>query len=287
MGKGRGQTGLGLLLLLTATVTGASVQNQEFAAVTPSAGLTYADLVDLGTAAPIVARVTIAEAIRLKGADVAGLPAGTARLFARGQVTALLKGAGGLAPAVSWLVDVPLDGRGRPPKLRKAQVLLFAAPAGGGDAGALRLATRDAQLGWTPDIEARVRGVLVAAADPQAPPRITGVGNAFHVAGVLPGEGETQIFLTTADGRPVSLAVLRRPQEQPRWAVALAEMVDEAAGPPPPDSLLWYHLACELPRALPDASLAGAAPEDAAAAKADYQIVLTGLGPCARSRARD
>src|SRR3546814_1145016 len=36
-----------------------------------------------------------------------------------------------------------------------------------------------------------------------APPVITGVGCAFHVPGSLPGEGETQIFLATADGSPV------------------------------------------------------------------------------------
>ena len=279
-------TVFGMLLLLTAPIVPVIAQNQEIAGVPPSAGYSYADLVDLGTAAPIVARARIVDAIRLKGADAAGLPPGMTRLFVRGQVTALLKGAGGLAPMASWLVDLPLDAHDRPPKLKKSQVLLFAAP-GGGDAGALRLVARDAQLDWSADLEARVRGVLVAAADRQAPPRITGVGNAFHVAGTLPGEGETQIFLTTADSRPVSLAVLRRPQEQPRWAVALAEMVDEAAGPPPPESLLWHHLACELPRALPDTSLEGAAPEDAAAARADYQVVLTGLGPCTRNRTRD
>ena len=68
------------------------------------------------------------------------------------------------------------------------------------------------------------------------------IGNAFHVAGSLPGEGETQMFLTTADARPVSLSILRRPGEQPRWAVALAEIVDEAAGPPQRDTFLWYRL---------------------------------------------
>ncbi len=74
-----------------------------------------------------------------------------------------------------------------------------------------------------------------AAAD--APPRITGIGRAFHVPGSLPGESETQIFLQTADDRPISLTVLRRPGEQPRWSVALTEIVDEAAAPPAPRHL--------------------------------------------------
>ena len=33
-------------------------------------------------------------------------------------------------------------------------------------------------------------------------------GSRFHVAGSLPGEGETQIFVKTADGRPISLSIL-------------------------------------------------------------------------------
>src|SRR5207253_7979853 len=105
----------------------------------------------------------------------------------------------------------------------------------------------------------RIAADLVAA---DTPPTITGIGNAFHVPGALPGEGETQIFLTTADNRPVSLSILRRPGEQPRWAVALSEIVDEAAAPPARDTLLWYRLACSLPAALPAASTASLAPPD-------------------------
>ena len=78
---------------------------------------------------------------------------------------------------------------------------------------------------------------------PDAPPAITGLGNAFHVPGTLPGEGETQIFVQTATGAPISLSILRRPGEQRRWAVALGEVVDDAAAPPPRDTLLWYRLA--------------------------------------------
>ncbi|KAA5569740.1 hypothetical protein F3G50_31575, partial [Pseudomonas aeruginosa] len=81
----------------------------------------------------------------------------------------------------------------------------------------------------------RIRQIARDLVAPDAPPVITGVGNAFHVPGALPGEGETQVFLTTANGAPVSLSILRRPGEQPRWAVALSEIVDEAAAPPARD----------------------------------------------------
>src|SRR5207244_7883429 len=100
------------------------------------------------------------------------------------------------------------------------------------------------------------------------------------VAGSLPGESETQIFLRTGDRRPISLSVLRRPHEDPRWAVALSELVDDSAAPPKPDTLLWYRLACGLPRQLPETAIASLAADDADAARADYQLVLAGLGPC-------
>ena len=145
-----------------------------------------------------------------------------------------------------------------------------------------RLVGPRAQVPRTPENEARLRAILTAAVAPDAPPAITGVTRAFHVAGSLPGEGETQIFLRTADKRPISLSILRRPHEDPRWAVALSELVDDSAAPPKPETLLWYRLACGLPRQLPDDAVAGQSPEDADAARADYQLVLTGLGACKR-----
>ncbi|MDB5719868.1 MAG: hypothetical protein JWP15_486, partial [Alphaproteobacteria bacterium] len=76
------------------------------------------------------------------------------------------------------------------------------------------------------------------------------------------------------------------PGEQPRWAVALSEIVYESAAPPNPGSLLWYRLACSLPPTLPAQSLADSDSENAAAAAADYRFVLEQLGACARTRSR-
>ncbi len=100
------------------------------------------------------------------------------------------------------------------------------------------------------------RRIIQETISPDAPPEVTGIGNAFHVTGDLPGSGETQIFLTTADNRPVSIGIQRTPGEQPRWSVALSELVGEGAVPPARDTLLWYRLACALPPALPDSSVA-------------------------------
>jgi hypothetical protein len=132
----------------------------------------------------------------------------------------------------------------------------------------------------------QVRSILTEAARPDAAPQIAGIGRAFHVPGSLPGESETQLFLRTADGRPVSLSVLRRPGELPRWAVSLSEIVDDAAAPPQRDTLLWYRLACTLPRLVPAHTLAESGVAETAAIQGDYRLVLEGLGPCTRNRRR-
>ena len=245
----------------------------------------YADLADLVLAAPVIADATVRSTARVKEPAAAGLPFGLVRLYVEVDVAALIRGAGGLPPRIGYLLDVSPDARGKLPSLKRARVLLFARPAAA--AGQLQLVAPDAQRPWSPDADARVRRIARELVAADAPPRITGVGQAFHVAGALPGEGETQVFLQTADNRPVSLSVLRRPGERPRWAVALSEIVDEAAAPPPPETLLWYRLACSLPPALPARSTAGTAPADAAQAQADYRFVVTQLGPCGRTRLID
>jgi hypothetical protein len=245
----------------------------------------YADLADLSLAAPVAAHVRLRRAIALKPAEAGNVPAGKSRFYVEADVLSLIKGADGLPARVSYLADLPLGAGGKPSKpAKKSEYIILAAPVAA-RSGELRLVASDGQVPFTPDRAALIRAILREASSQDAPPRITGIGKAFHVPGSLPGESETQVFLQTADGRPVSLSVLRRPGETPRWAFALGEMVDDAAEPPKPNSLLWYRLACTLPSALPPHSLAEAEQEQRAAIQADYRLVIEQLGPCARSRA--
>ena len=269
-----------LLPLVAAMASPAPVLAQP--SPTAVAQPSYADLADLVLAAPVIGDATIRSTVRLKGADVAGVTPGLVRLYVEADVTQLIRGADGLPRRVGWLYDVRPDARGKLPQFKKARVLLFARATA--SPGQLQLVAPDAQLPWSAAADAQVRAIAREALAAEAPPRLTGVGNAFHVPGALPGEGETQVFLQTADNRPVSLSVLRRPGERSRWAVALSEIVDEAAAPPARDTLLWYRLACSLPPALPARSTVGVAPEDAAKAAEDYRFVLDQLGPCGRTR---
>ncbi len=244
----------------------------------------YADLADLALKAPFAAHARVARASALKPEQAAGLAPGFARLVVEAQIVSLIRAPEGSPSRVSYVVDLPRDAKGRAPKLKKgSEFLIFAAPVPGRP-GEIRLVAPDAQVAFALDRAAMLRDILREATASDAAPRITGIGRAFHVPGAIPGESETQIFLLTADNRPVSLNVLRRPGETPIWSVALSEIVDDSAAPPAANTLLWYRLACTLPRALPRQSLADADSASAAAIGADYRLILDRLGPCVRTR---
>lgn len=243
---------------------------------------TYADLADLADRAPLVARVEIREVIRLKPAQSPGMRAGMARVLVRARTRALLVGES-VGESVSYLADVALDPKGNTPKLKKTSALIFArtVPA---RAGELQLVGADAQIPWTQPTEDRVRAILTELVAPGAPPRVTGVREVSFVPGNLVGEGETQIFLATEAGDPVSISVLHRPGEPPRWGVAFGEIVDQAARPPQRETLAWYRLACFLPAGLSSATNLSGEAEARRKAAEDYRYVRAQLGACPRTR---
>jgi hypothetical protein len=275
-----------LIFAATAWIPGALSQPQPSPARTATMArgpLSYADIADLADSAPMVASARITRTLKLPQEQAIGVQPGFQRLFVEAQVTGLIRGEGGISPNITYLYDAPLDAKGKAPKLKKADVILFARP--GSRPGEIQLVARDAQIASTPATLETVKSVLAALVANGAAPRITGLGDAFHVAGTVAGEGETQIFLRTEGGDPVSLSILRRPGQPPQWAVALGEIVDEAAKAPQPGSLLWYRLACSLPPALPARSVRTLSVQDAEAARADYLVVVQALGPCQRTRA--
>ena len=260
--------------------------NGGFAAIpkpsppSPSDAWRYADVADLFAGAPIVLRAKIISATRIKAPPT---PSGAVRFYVEANVVSLIRGPQAVPPRLVWLVDMMPDSRGKIAKLAKADVLVAALPVAGRP-GEIRLAARDAQPFWNPTLETRVRNIISSVATPDAPPAITGIASAFHTAGTVIGEGETQIFLSTVTTAPISVSVLTRPGQPKRWAFAVGEIVDESAAPPAPDTLAWYRLACFLPRALPDAAVGELPASDADAARTDYGFVVEALGVCPRTR---
>lgn len=256
-----------------------SAESQEFAG---QPELTFADIADLTLGAAIVATARIDRARRLDEERAAGVAPNHVRFYVEAELEALIRSADAVPARVSYLVDVPRDADGRRPRIRDRQVILLAATVTG-RRGELQLIAPDAQMDWTVEREQVIRSLLSEATSDDAPGTVTGVGNTFSVPGTLPGESETRIFLATSDGRPVSLSILRRPNQRPRWSVSLGEIVERASPPPRRETLLWYRLACFLPDRLPS-SMENMDREQIAVARADYRLVIQDLGYCPRQR---
>ena len=234
--------------------------------------------------APLIVDATVRSTSRIRGEEASGLAPGHVRYYVTADVLSLIRGTTAIPSRVGYLLDVPFDSRGRAPRLNRLRVILFARPVPG-RSDQVQLLSNDAHYDWSPERDLLVRRIAREVVSPDAPPEITGVGNAFHTPGDLPGQGETQIFLLTARNDPISLSILRRSNGQRSWAVSLGEIVGEGSRPPERDTLLWYRLACGLPGALPDANVAADMPEHAAIVREDYQFVLESLGPCRGSGA--
>ena len=256
------------------------------AATPPAADSTpavhYADLADLADSAPIVVRTQIRKLTRVENERARGLRPGWGRFFVRAKTRAVLIGEA-QGEALSYLVDLPLDANDRPPAVKKQDVLLFARPVRGRP-GELQLVSPDAQLLWNPTVEAQLRTILTELIAPDKPGRVTGVRELIHVPGNLAGEGETQIFLSTADGSAASVTVQSKPGAVPVWGASFSELIAELGSPPPRDTLGWYRLACFLPRNPPPGTNLSESLEAKARAELDYSLVMTQLGPCPRGR---
>ncbi len=253
------------------------------AVAAPTSPYSYADLADLASNAPVVARAKIRSVTQLKPERAPDVAAGHVRFFITARLESLIVGQPITGESIRYLVDLPLDARGRAPRVPKQSMLLFARPVAG-RTSEIQLIAPDAQIPASPDTEMRVRSILreVYAAD--APRRVTGLRELLHVPGNLAGEGETQIFLSTPDGSPASVTVVRRPGQLTSWGVSFSEIVDQAARPPARDTLGWYRLACFLPRAVPAGLQIAGSPRDQSLAREDYAMVTAQLGSCPRSR---
>lgn len=275
---------LGLLVSLhSGSALAADSPPRESIAANPVSVLTYADLADLAGPAAVVVKAQVRKIAAVEPQRAAGLRNGWARLYIEARTEAVLGGHTALGEAVRYLVDVPLDARGKVPKLGKRSVILFARPVEGRP-GELQLVAPDAQLLWDPALEARVRAILAEFYAPGAPHGITGLREAIHVAGALAGEGETQFFLTTTTGDPAAITVSRTPESAPRWSVSFSELVETGTPPPARETLTWYRLACFLPGQLPAGANLSSTPEDQQIAEGDYGFVIEQLGPCPRLR---
>jgi hypothetical protein len=241
---------------------------------------TFADLAGLTEQADIVAIVEVRDQAEVEPERAPGLAPGHARLYLEARTQALLAARSAIGESLTYLADVPLTAKGKAPKLKKQRFLIYADPVPGRP-GSLRLV--GSQVLATPETEQLARSVIAAFAVPDAPPAVTGIRDVMSVPGNLVGESETQLFLNTANGTPVSLTVIRRPGMAPTWGVSWSEIVDQAARPPAPATVEWYRLACFLPAQLPPDAFLQTDRASRTRAEGDYRYIREQLGDCPRT----
>ncbi len=273
--------GAALLASACSTVSVARPQAEVVPELRASQAPTYADLVTMAMRADTVAIVQVEDQIPFPPERAPGVGPADVRLYVESLTQALLKAPTSVSESMVFVVDQRRLADGDPPDLEERRFLLM------GDLsttqpGALQLLSSRSMLPHGPRIEARVRQVLTQLAAADAPPGITGVRDVISVPGNLAGESETQLFVETDSGAPVSLTVIRRPGMAPHWGVSLGELVDASARPPEPETLAWFRFACFLPRELPNEAFLQRDRASQDQARADYAFVLAELGPCER-----
>ncbi|TRD12743.1 hypothetical protein FGU71_06160 [Erythrobacter insulae] len=273
---------------LAAAIAGpAAAQNSGDTRISAADQATYVDLVTLAERSELVIRAEIRRQTQVPAERAPRLQPGFARLYIEAETQALIAGRSAIGQSLVYLVDVPLTVKGKPPKLKKRTMVLFANTVPGRTQSSrgteIQLAAKNAQLDYSPAFEARLRPVLASLAEADLPPKITGIADALAVPGTLAGESETQIFLETLDRSPVSITVLRRPGQPPVWGVSWGEIVDSAARAPARGTLRWYRLACSLPDELPSRANLARDPAARRLAATDYRLVVDGLGACDRA----
>lgn len=272
-----------ILLGFSAISAAQTIEPLPPALAVPGDNASYSDIADLVVISPLIVDATIKNLRKIAPEQAVGVPATLQRVLVEADIGALIRGQEGVTPRVRFLLDVPKDAKGKLPKLKKQRLFLLGSTVAGRP-GEIRLSRPNALVQWSPANDQLVRAITKEAVQLDAPERITGITSAFYSAGTVLGEGETQIFLKTAKDQPLSLSVLSRPGEAKRWAVSTAEVIDESATAPQKFTLLWYRLACGLPRALSPELVEAADSDNAARAQADYKYILDSLGPCGRKR---
>ena len=249
----------------------------------PAANSSYADIADIVVISPLILDGQIRKVTKLPPTQTADVPANIQRVLIEADITALIRGDDGFAAKARFLLDLPKDAKGKIPKLQKRRYFILGSKVANMP-GTLKLSRPDALVEWSETNDATLRGITREAVQLGAAQSVSAITGAFHTPGTVIGESETQIFLRMASGDPISISVLSRPGQSKRWAVSTGDVIDESAVAPSRNTLLWYRLACGLPRTL-DARLVESTEQRAVAgAQADYRFVLESLGSCGRTR---
>lgn len=104
----------------------AAMQQPEPARVASAA--TYADLADFALASKVTAHVRIKTSKPLKADMAVGVRPGYERHLVTADVINLIRAPENMPATLRYIIDLPLDSRGKAPRLKKSESILFALP---------------------------------------------------------------------------------------------------------------------------------------------------------------
>jgi hypothetical protein len=268
-----------IALVLPTSIALAQPAASPISVAVPATNASYADIADLVVISPLIVDATVRKVTKVPLEQAVGVPANLQRMVIEADVSALVRGNDGIAGTVRFLLDIPKDAKGKVPKLKKQRYFVLGSKATG-TPGTIRLSRPDALIAWSASNDVMLRAITKEAVIIDAPQPIIGLTSGFHSPGTIIGEGETQIFVEAKGNQIYSLSVFSQTGSPKRWAVSTGEVIDESASAPAKNTLLWYRLACGLPRAL-DAKLVETAEADSVTkAQSDYRFIIESLGPC-------
>jgi hypothetical protein len=268
-------------ILSISPVHSATLDTGSFAV--PADNAAYADIADLVTTSPLIIDAKVRKTTKIPAAQAIGVPQNLQRLLVEADVMALIRGLNGAPARVRFVLDVPKDERGHIPKLKKQRFFILGDNVKGRP-DQVRLSRPDSLIQYSAPNDAMLRSITKEAVMLDAPQKITGVVSAFYSPGTVIGEGNTQIFLRTQNNQPFTISVASAPGQPKHWSVSTSELIEETTAVPHRYTLLWYRLACGLPKALPSELVESGDGENATLAQDDYNAVINALGPCGRTR---
>ena len=122
-----------VILCLVLIGLGNAASAQPVATLPPALAIeaesaSYSDIADLVVISPLITDVTVRKAAKVAPEQAIGVPTSLQRMLIEADVMALIRGEGGIADRVRFVLDVPKDTKGKVPKLKNSGGFYLVAP---------------------------------------------------------------------------------------------------------------------------------------------------------------
>jgi hypothetical protein len=255
---------------------------QPAAAAVAAPAPSYASLARLTLAAPVIVRAQVRKPGLFSRPQVTQLPNGRLRVVMEADLQSVIQAPLAIRTPIQFVWEGQGDAKGRAPDLSRQTFLMFLnRPATAAEPFTLVRASGLAP--WSEPAEATVRRIIGEAL--QSPSiaklQLSGVREIMALDADPPYAASYQLLLDGRSGEAVALQLDQHPQAQRDRVQVSFDDTMVAAQAVQRDTLLWYAIACTLPRQSADRIAAAAAvPDQAGAAASAYARLVNALGTC-------